>query len=159
MPRRRQLAAWVLRFGATRAAAADRAWAGAMLRELDFVEGDWAALRWALGGALAIGVRSMQTARSSGRLNAKAVVSVFSGVVVAVAVLALSMMIGESRMHPTTAGWRHTSAAQLVFIVIIPELAFLLGVYALWRRHRRMAIGIIATGAMVITHAVIHVIT
>ena len=31
-----------------------RDWASAMLRELDFVDGDWAALLWALGSTTAI---------------------------------------------------------------------------------------------------------
>ena len=35
-----------------------RAWGQAMVRELDFIDGDWAALSWALGSTTALSVHA-----------------------------------------------------------------------------------------------------
>ena len=51
---RRRFATGLLRAVARFAPAASRLWAEAMLRELQFVAGDWEALWWALGSATAI---------------------------------------------------------------------------------------------------------
>jgi hypothetical protein len=50
----RKLAAAILAAAIRRAPPEPRQWGDAMLRELDFVEGDWAALSWSLGSAAAI---------------------------------------------------------------------------------------------------------
>ena len=50
----RTLAGKLLRAVVLLAPAESRDWANAMLRELDFIEGEWAALFWALGSATAI---------------------------------------------------------------------------------------------------------
>jgi hypothetical protein len=50
----RRLASAILSASVRRAPPAVREWGNAMLREMDFVEGDWAALFWALGSATAL---------------------------------------------------------------------------------------------------------
>jgi hypothetical protein len=50
----RRWAAAVLRAAVGLAPEQTRGWATAMLRELDFIKGDWSALFWALGGVAAI---------------------------------------------------------------------------------------------------------
>jgi hypothetical protein len=46
----RRFALKVLNFAARYAAPGTREWVAAMSREMDFIENDWAALCWALGG-------------------------------------------------------------------------------------------------------------
>jgi hypothetical protein len=50
----RRFASKVLRVVIRHASDESRDWANAMLRELDFIESDWAALLWALGSTTAI---------------------------------------------------------------------------------------------------------
>ena len=50
----RRLASAILTTSVRWASPGVREWGSAMLREMDFVEGDWAALFWALGSATAI---------------------------------------------------------------------------------------------------------
>jgi len=50
----RRLALRLLRVVVRNASSDSRDWADAMLRELDFIESDWAALFWALGSTTAI---------------------------------------------------------------------------------------------------------
>ena len=45
----RRCAIWLLRTALSYAPEESRDWAEAMLRELDFIESDWAAFFWALG--------------------------------------------------------------------------------------------------------------
>jgi hypothetical protein len=47
----RRLAEWLLRFGTRLAPSEAREWGNAMLGELQHIEGNWAAVVWALGGA------------------------------------------------------------------------------------------------------------
>jgi hypothetical protein len=50
----RRLAASVLSAVRRRASFESESWATAMLHELEYVDGDWSALWWALGGATAL---------------------------------------------------------------------------------------------------------
>jgi hypothetical protein len=50
----RRLASAILTAAVGHASPKTREWSNAMLREMDFVEGDWAALFWALGSAIAL---------------------------------------------------------------------------------------------------------
>ena len=50
----RRLAAAILGFAIRHSASESQDWGKAMRREMDFVENDWAALRWALGSVSAI---------------------------------------------------------------------------------------------------------
>jgi hypothetical protein len=50
----RRLAFAILSTAVRRASPGLREWGNAMLREMDFIEGDWAALFWALGSATAL---------------------------------------------------------------------------------------------------------
>jgi hypothetical protein len=53
----RQLASTILRFSIRHASPKAREWGQAMLREMDFVRGDWAALFWAIESATALLLR------------------------------------------------------------------------------------------------------
>jgi hypothetical protein len=53
----RQLASTLLRFSIRHASPKAREWGQAMLREMDFVRGDWAALFWAIESAAALLLR------------------------------------------------------------------------------------------------------
>jgi hypothetical protein len=50
----RPFASAILRAAILRASPEGQQWGRAMLREMDFVEGDWAALRWAIGSVLSL---------------------------------------------------------------------------------------------------------
>lgn len=50
----RDLAVWILRIAIRHASPDAQEWGNAMLREMDSVEGDWAALLWALGSVRAL---------------------------------------------------------------------------------------------------------
>jgi hypothetical protein len=50
----RRLASGILSAAIRRAPPELREWGNAMLHEIDFIEGDWAPLRWAIGGTIAL---------------------------------------------------------------------------------------------------------
>jgi hypothetical protein len=54
----RELASTILRFSIRHASPKGREWGQAMLREMDFVKGDWTALFWAIESAAALLMRS-----------------------------------------------------------------------------------------------------
>src|SRR5215472_398500 len=112
MSRTRWLAAQLLGAVVRRRDADD--WGIAMLRELDAVEGDWAALRWAIGGAVAI-VRRDVTQRATG---------VLVGVAVASAVL-VACMGGLARLAVFRA-----ALAQWLTAIILPEAVFVVAALA-----------------------------
>ena len=141
-----------------------------MLREMDFVDDDWAALRWALGSATAV-CRHALVARLSDWWNsarrdqwlprrvARWIESLLPGMAVAVVVWTLSVALLSSLMRASRLPADDVKMAERVFVIVIPEALYLLGAVALWRRHRRVASGILAAGAILITHGVVHFVT
>src|SRR5271170_7198201 len=128
-----------------------REWAEAMLRELDFIEGDWAALFWALGGVTAIfrhsgGVRAWFRRRKEDRMNdmGKKTLGLLSGIGLAVALLFPSL------------GLDHTEWIHVLTIVILPETAFVTAAILLWRKRTPTALGILLTGLVLVVHVLHH---
>jgi hypothetical protein len=147
----RRLASTLLRAVVRRSAADGERWGAAMLRELDFVESDWGALWWAVGGASAL-VRQNIGRRAVG---------VLSGVAVAAGVL-IVCVVGLVRLIPILfPGWqgRPVAVAEWVTVVVIPEAVFVIGAVALWRTKRLMATGILLSAMTFITHVILHVAT
>jgi hypothetical protein len=112
-------------------------WALAMLRELDAVEGDWAAVRWALGCSCVI-------LKGAAR-------EVLSGVVVAAAVLALCVG-GLARLVPL-----HALAARWLTSIVLPEGVFIVAAFALWRRRRSTAMGFALSAILLVAHVCLWV--
>jgi hypothetical protein len=146
-----------------------REWANAMLSELDFVPGEWAALLWALGGLAAI-------ARHAGRnwrdwlkpshsnkekpMNSKAkkAVGIASGAISAVmlagcafALLRIMDLLFPSLKIAQTE-WTHWVGA-----IVVPEAIFIVAAIALWRKRGPVAAGILLTAVAIGLHVVIHV--
>ena len=166
----RRLASRMLTIIIRHSSSESQLWGNAMLRELDFIEGDRAALFWAFGGTVALCRHSVTSQlRSLGDRHfnetfqikrvAKKTTGIVSGVVVAGSVLAIcvGILIGLIRF----ASWQDTNArlADRLLIVVIPETLYAVGIITLWRRRKSVALGILLAGVILITHAMIHFAT
>jgi hypothetical protein len=164
----RTLAERLLRAMVRLAPEESRDWANAMLAELDFIEGDWTALFWALGSATAIlrhasaGWRrwiSRKQRSEEGRMNStgKKAISFASGALLAL-MLSLSVFglqvllamlfpgLGLLRMQ-----WTH-----LIAVVFVPEIVFVVSAILLWRKRTPVAAGILLTAVVMGMHVAIH---
>jgi len=141
-------------------------WAHAILREADFVEGDWTALPWVLGSTAALCRYSISLElkalnkycreQLSAKGMAKSMFPVLGGVAAAVIFLsvciaALSSLLQASWFDPV----QHKLADRLL-IVVIPETVYLASTLALWRRKRTFAVGILGAGVLLMAHAIAH---
>lgn len=149
-------------------------WASAMLRELDFVESAWGALLWALGSTTALFRHSVPrqlrarlekffgtTERGMLKNIRKMTAGMLWGVVIASLVLTISLL-GFLRAAPLLFPEWHVGHARLVqwlAIVGIPEAVFMATAVALWRRKRPMAAGILLAAMMLMSHAIVHMVT
>src|SRR5712691_10037566 len=128
----RRVASWLLTAIVRHSSAESRSWANAMLREMDFVESDGTALFWALGSATALCRHSISQRLRMG----------FDGCREA---LSLKDMA------------RRTPA--ILSVVVVPEAVYVVSAVALWRQRKSMALGILAAGMILITHAIVHFAT
>jgi hypothetical protein len=141
-----------------------------MLRELDFIQGDLAALFWAVGSTAALCRHSVTSRlRTLGgrpfnerfqiKRFAKKTTGIVSGVVVAGTVLALCVgtLIGLIRF--ASLQQENGRLADRLLIVVIPETLYVVGIITLWRRRRSVALGILLAGMILVTHAIIHFAT
>ena len=166
----RRLASRVLTVMIRHSSSESQLWGNAMLRELDFIEGDWAALVWAFGSTAALcrhSVISQLRTLGDRHFNetfqvkrfAKQTTGIVSGVVVAGTVLAIcaGIFIGLIRF----ASWQNTNGrlADRLLIVVIPETLYIVGIITLWRRRKSVALGFLLAGVILITHAMIHFAT
>jgi len=142
-----------------------RDWASAMLRELDFVEGDWAALLWALGSITAI-VRhaasvwrvwlNRKSKEETGMNNTgKKVLGVGLGIWSALALVgcALAMLRVVGTLFP---GLEHLPWAYWLAVLAVPETIFVAATVLLWRKRGPVAAGILAMALVVATHVAVH---
>jgi hypothetical protein len=151
----RRAASRLLQFVVQRSPDEERSWGAAVLREMDFVDGDWAALRWALGGVTTICRHSLLQRLGNWRWLS----SVLSGVAAAVVILSVSVLALVAVMRASPLAPNETKLAERLFIVVIPMALYLLGIVALWRARRRMAFGILAAGVILVAHAIAHFVT
>ena len=120
---------------------ANNDWGVAMLRELDAIESDWSALRWALGGTIAIVRRDVS-------LHA-------TGVLIGVAVAALVLtacMGGLAHL-----AMFHTTVAQWLTAIVLPEIVCVVAALALWHRRRATAMGFALTAILFVAHVCLYV--
>jgi hypothetical protein len=105
-----------------------------MLRELDFVESDWAALFWALGGAASIfrhsvprGLRAWlekrrdQSQESVNETIGKKAAGVTAGIVIVLAVTSLAFVLVRQLFYAFPA-WDLGSMPWWVAMIVIPEI-------------------------------------
>jgi hypothetical protein len=162
----RNLAARLLKAVLRMAPAESREWAAAMLRELDFIEGDWAALFWAFGSAIAI-LRHAATVfqlnfkrwtreagmNDKGRKALGITLGAFSALALvgcAFAGLRLTAILFPSL------GLDHAPWTFWLAIVIVPEAIFAAATVMLWRKRGPVAAGILATVLGVGMHVAVH---
>jgi hypothetical protein len=153
----------VLRYSSTES----REWAAAMLQELEFIEGDWEALFWALGSTTAIfkhfGGRigiwfGRQFGYEEGRMNdfQKRAVGVVSGIGIAAGVTICFMVLTHGSAHVfgfDESPWMMKFA---LLMATVMEVLFVATVIALWRKRRPMAVGILLTAIFLGTHFAIY---
>jgi hypothetical protein len=165
----RKLAAAILRAGLRLAPPATCEWASAMLRELDFIPGEWAALLWALGSAAAIFRRAVagwpeQLKRrmaidEEGRMNVtgKRAIGFVSGVVGAglVAAAAFGLLWLGYVLFPGL-GLDHLEWTHWLTMIVIPEIIFIAAIVKLWRKRPPVAAGILLFALAVGVHVVVH---
>jgi hypothetical protein len=166
MPFFRRLAVRWLEAVANNAPPACQEWARAMLRELDFIESDWAALRWALGSTAAISRQWLRAWRAwlQGREEEAAMKEtaikvgwVLLGVLIATAgafgafgVLVLMFYLFPA-LHHGPLPW-----PAWVFAVAL-EIAFVTFTVKLWKTRRPMAVGILLAALIFGTHFAMHI--
>jgi len=147
-----------------------REWASAMLRELEFIEGDWEALFWSLGCTTAIFRRSgrpllswviRQLGFEEGRMSdfQRRAVGVFSGIGLAIVLTICFMVVTHLSGHIfgfTDSPWMMRVAAVMAVVL---EVVFVASVIALWRKRRPMAVGILLTATLLGTHFAMYIST
>jgi len=161
----RKFASALLRAALRHSSAESQYWGKAMLRELDFVESDWAALRWAVGGSTALLRRSASRRGSSwltrvlgpegesASARKKAL-----GAVLGVGLAGATLALGVCGL------WRHLVvflpqaewARATIAVIAALEVAYLRGAIALWRRRRPVALGILLAAVALTVHVAIH---
>ena len=161
----RRWAAAMLRAAAGLAPQQTRGWATAMLRELDFIEGDWSALFWALGGLAAI-LRHASTAWRA-RLIKKTKETAMSTtgkktLIIAMGALCLlglagcafPMLLLVPDLFP---GLRHAWWPLSPIAIAIPVIIIGFAAGFLWRKRGPVAAGVLLVVLAVAFHLAVHV--
>lgn len=157
----------ILRFAVRLAPPRSRSWGEGMLREMEYVDDDWAAVLWALGSTTAVCRHSLieylrdWRARSARQglprpRRAHLIASVLSGVAVAVMVLMISMLTLRTLQRTSWFEPSQPRLVRLLFAVVIPDALCLVGAVALWRPQRRLVSGILSAGAALGAHSIIY---
>jgi hypothetical protein len=167
----RRLASKLLRAVVRHSPSRSQEWANAMLRELDFIENDWAALFWALGSTTAIFRHSLQglrdwfgnpTDHEKARMKniRKKTVGVLSGILLASALVlcAFGLLFPAASLFPKL-GLDRLGWSQGLAVIVIPETIFTVAIVMLWRKKGSFAMGILLSAIVLAVHAVIHVAT
>ncbi len=166
----RGFASGLLRTATRYSPAETRDWASAMLRELDSVEGDWAALFWATGSASVL-FRSAGGAlkgslgtclQEKGKLKrkgiAKQAAGAASGILIAAVLAICAYGLYRFFVHsfPSIEMGRVPWVAWLT-VIAVPEMIFIAFVVGQWRKNRSMALGIMLSGTVLAVHFAIHI--
>jgi hypothetical protein len=165
----RKIAIWLLRAVLRYSSAESQEWARAMLRELDFIESDWAALFWALGSTTAVFRHSgrellalfgnkLETKEGNVNDNQKRVLGTMTGVGIGFLLAVGGFALLLVALHLISDPARMPFPAQLA-IVGIPEIIFAIIAIKLWRKRRPIAIGVLASAILLAAHVVTHVAT
>jgi hypothetical protein len=148
-----------------------RDWARAMLAELEFIKGDWAALFWALGSVAAVLRHASQSwrkwiagrkVREEGRMNStgKKAIGVVSGAGLALVLVfsAFGLLRLAHYLFPGL-GLDRLEWTHWLTVIVIPEAVFVVAAILLWRKRAAVAAGILLTGAVIALHVVMHYAT
>ncbi len=165
MSRPRQLAAFLLRAALRLAPRQTRAWAAAMLRELDFVQGDWSALFWALGstaailrhsaGAAMVWLKQKSKEEVGMNTTGKKALGVTLGIVSALMLLGCAFA-GLRIIGILFPSLNHSPWAYWIAVLALPEAVFVAATILLWRKRGPVAAGILTTGLVIALHIGVH---
>jgi hypothetical protein len=179
----RTLAEGLLRSMLRHAPAERRAWAEAMLRELDFIglgqkHGDWAALFWALGCTGAIfreclrgwgtwlwkqcaklfGIRPIE---EENKMNStgKKTLGVLAGIGLALALGVAFFFLGHAISDALlTVGVPRTMWSHILTVIVPAEVIVVVAAVLLWRKRLApVAIGMLLTGFVMAAHVAVIV--
>lgn len=158
----RALLRWALRI----APANSREWAEAMLAELDYVEGDWAALWWALGGVTVLAQRAGSmwmderfhrwregVMEQMGKKAGWLILGAFG--TVAFSLIALGVQFGGAQLFPQL-GLRSSMWIHLIGVIVIPLTISVGFAIWIWRRKRPVALGILLSATVMSAHVILH---
>jgi hypothetical protein len=162
----RRVARRVLHFVVRLAPPGARSWGEAMIGEIDHIDDDWAALRWALGSTIALSrcslIEHLRNLRnlpadevSAQRKPTHLIKSILSGVGVAIVVLIISTLTLATLQRTSWVEPSQARFAQLLFAVVIPDALCLLAALELSPPQRRLASGILAAGVALGAHSII----
>jgi hypothetical protein len=161
----RKLAERLLQAALRLAPEESREWVLAMLKELDFVQGEWAALFWALGSVTAIlrhtisGWRAWFRNKSNKETfmnnTGKKALGVGLGMLAALALVgcAFAVLRIVGTLFP---GLEHSPWAYWLAVLAIPEAIFVAATVMLWRKKGPVAAGILATGLVMALHVAVR---
>jgi hypothetical protein len=156
-----------------------RAWVEAMLRELDFIEGEWPALHWALGCTTAIfreclrgcgewlqrqianflGIRPIQEENKMNSTGKKAL-GVLSGIGIALAIgvgaFLLRNVIADALL---AVGIPRTMWSHVLTVILPTEVIVVVAAILLWRRKRApVAVGLMVPALVMGAHVVVFLV-
>ncbi|MFC5863552.1 hypothetical protein ACFPT7_14695 [Acidicapsa dinghuensis] len=168
MSRIRTVARNLLAAVVRRAPGISEEWAEAMLRELDYIPGEWESLFWSLGSAAAILRQSACALRAwllklpapqekSMNSTTRKTLGVLTGMglALALAFAAFGLVVFTNLLVPSLhldrIEWTH-----VLFIVILPEIIFIAAAVRLWRTRTPVAAGILITAVALATHVLMH---
>ncbi len=165
----RDAAVWLLRAALRMAGSESQPWASGMLRELDFIESDWAALRWALGGTVAV-IRHSSRGWVWRRLGIeegwsmkdflKNAAGMMAGVATAVALAFCAYGVLLLLLHYFPV-FNHSGVPWPAWLIVfaIPETLFVVATVKLWRKWKSVAVGILVAAVIFVTHFAMHFVS
>ena len=139
-----------------------------MLRELEYVEGEWSALWWALGGTAAVfrHEAARYCARLARRIRAaktipvkhagKTTARVVSGAVMTAALMAIGL---ATLVRLPNMSWQEllrSSALERALVIMGLETICIVVAAALWRHRRAAATGALVAGTTLFLHVVTY---
>jgi hypothetical protein len=160
----RKLAGALLRAVLRLAPEESQDWALAMLRELDFIEGEWASLFWALGSTTAIlrHAASGWRARFKGTAKERRMNNTGKkGLGIGLGILSAVALVGSGLAALRIAGilfpgLEHSPWAYWLAVMAVPEAIFVAATVMLWRKRGPVAAGILAMSLVVAMHVAVH---
>jgi len=163
----RSIAAALLQGALRLAPEASREWAAAMLRELDFIPGEWAALWWALGSAAAIfrhaarGWRTRlinrKTKEEQMNSTGKKAIGFVSGIAAAFALVlcAFGVQTLVEYLFPALK-LDYGAITHVITMIVIPEATFVVAAVLLWRKRAAVAAGILLFAVTAGLHVIVY---
>ncbi|HEX4773880.1 MAG TPA: hypothetical protein VH351_23805 [Bryobacteraceae bacterium] len=146
-----------------------REWAAATIRELDFIESDWEALRWAAGSTTALVGHWGHDMEASlaGHLRypeellmkdiRKKTLGTMSGIGIALALALAAFGVYALAVYLVPSLHTGVPWPAWIMVIAVPETIFAICVVKMWQRKRYQAVGILLAAMVLATHFAIHI--